>query len=139
KRMWNALIEADRRKVFQLSLDEERALYSFYLSRPHPSQAMREAISAARRSARDAAKCRALDEAERVAAEKLRLEHIARLSAVDPAYPGAYARGVASYRSGDFRGAAEAFRTWLGDHPDGPLALRAGAYLRAAIDAVPSD
>ncbi len=139
KRMWNALIAADGRKAFQLSLDEERALYAFYLSRPHPSQAMRDAISAARRSAPDAAKCRALDEVERVGTEKWRLEHIARLSAVDPAYPAAYARGVASYRSGDFRGAAEAFQTWLGDHPDGPLALRARTYLRAAIDAVPSD
>ena len=139
KRMWNALIGADRSQAFQLSLDEERALYAFYLSRPHPSQARREAISAARRSAGNAAKCRALDEEERVAAEKLRLEHIAHLSKVDPAYPGAYARGVASYRSGDFRGAVQAFRTWLGDHPDGPLALRARGYLRAAIDAVPND
>jgi TolA-binding protein len=137
--MWNALIAADRRKAFQLSLDEERALYAFYLSRPHPSQAMREAIAAARHSAPDAARCRALDEAERVGAEKWRLEHIARLSAVDAAYPGAYARGVASYRSGDFHGAAEAFQTWLGDHPDGPLALRARTYLRAAMGAVPSD
>jgi hypothetical protein len=137
KRMWNGLIGADRREAFRLSLDEDRALYAFYLSRPRPSHADREAISAARRSARDAAHCHDLDLKERAAAERLRLEHIDRLSAVDPAYPSAYAHGVASYRRGDFRGAMNAFRTWLGDHPDGPLALRARSYLRSAVDALP--
>jgi len=139
KQMWNALIGADRGAALRLSLDEERALYAFYLSRPHPSHADREAISAARRGARDAAHCLELDLKERAAAEKLRLAYIDRLSAIDPAYPSDYARGVASYRRGDFRRSVNAFRTWLDGHPEGPLALRARSYLRSALDAVPSD
>ena len=50
-----------------------------------------------------------------------------------PAYPADYARGIASYRRGDFALSARAFRSWLRDHPEGPLALRAQNFLRAAV------
>ena len=102
------------------TLDEQRALYAFYLSHAHPPKAMRDALDAARRGARDATACAAIDEAERGAAEAWRLERIARLAAIDPDYPADYARGVASYRRGDFGASARAFRAWLRDHPDGP-------------------
>jgi TolA-binding protein len=103
-----------------------------YLSAPHPSAAMRAAIESARRGARDANACAGVREAELNAAEQWRLEHIRRLAAIDPTYPAAYARGVASYRRADYRGASLAFQTWLADHPEGPLSLRARSFLRAA-------
>ena len=122
-------------EAFRPTLDEERTLYAFYLSHPRPSKAMREALDSARRGAHDARACQALVEAERAATEARRLERIARLAAVDPTYPADYARGVARFRRGEYAASAEAFRRWLGDHPEGPLALRAQNYLRAAADA----
>jgi hypothetical protein len=135
KQMWNAFLGLDGRPELALTLDEQRALYAFYLSHPRPPKAMRDALVAARRGARDAAACAAIDEAARGAAEAWRLERIGRVAAIDPAYPADYARGVASYRRGDYGASAQAFRRWLDAHPDGPLALRAQNFLRAAADA----
>jgi hypothetical protein len=135
KQMWNALLGLEDRPELALTLDEQRALYAFYLSHPRPPKAMRDALAEARRGARDAAACAALDEAARGAAEAWRLERIGRLAAIDPAYPADYARGVAGYRRGDYGASAQAFRRWLEAHPDGPLALRAQNFLRAAANA----
>jgi hypothetical protein len=135
KQMWNAFLALDGKKDFDLALDEERTLYAFYLSHPHPTKGMREALASARRGARDANACRAIVEAERVADASWLLERIGRLAAIDPAYPADYARGVASFRRGDFNVSAAAFRKWLEAHPDGPLVLRVQNYLRAAVDA----
>jgi hypothetical protein len=132
KEMWNALLGLDGRPGFEPSLDEQRALYAFVLAHPHPSAPMRAAIEAARRGAHDTRACEGVREAERSASEAFRLERIARLAAIDPDYPAAYARGVASFRRADYRGASTAFRAWLTDHPDGPLALRAQSFLRAS-------
>ena len=132
KEMWDAFLGLDGRPAFALALDEQRALYALYLSAPHPSAGMRAAIESARRGARDASACEGVREAERNATEEWRLERIRRLAAIDPAYPVAYARGVASYRRADYRGASAAFQTWLADHPEGPLSLRARSFLRAA-------
>ncbi|MDP9149363.1 MAG: hypothetical protein M3O36_05405, partial [Myxococcota bacterium] len=132
KHMWDTFLGLDGRKAFDPSLAEERLLYAFYLSHPHPSKAMRDALEAARRGAPDASACRALAEAERGATESWRLERIARLAAIDPTYPAEYARGVATFRRGDYSAAAKSFGRWLQDHPDGPFALRAQNYLRAA-------
>ncbi|HTQ45226.1 MAG TPA: hypothetical protein VMI75_20850 [Polyangiaceae bacterium] len=135
KNMWNGFLGPEARAEFAPTLDEQRALYAFYLSHPHPSRGMRDAIEAARRGARDAKDCEALKQAERAAIESWRLEHIERLRAIDPTYPADYARGVASYGRGDYIASAKAFRTWLMNHPEGPLALRAKNYLRAAVAA----
>jgi hypothetical protein len=135
KQMWNALLGLEGQPEMALALDEQRAVYAFYLSHPRPPKAMREALESARRGARDTNACTAIAEAERVATESWRLERITRLAAIDPSYPAEYARGVASYRRGDFGASARAFRAWLRDHPDGPLALRAQNYLRAAANA----
>jgi hypothetical protein len=132
KEMWDAFLGLEGRPAFAPSLDEQRALYALYLSAPHPSAGMRAAIEAARHGARDANACEGVREAERNATEEWRLERIRRLAVIDPAYPAAYARGVASYRRADYRGAAAAFQTWLADHPEGPLSLRARSFLRAA-------
>ena len=135
KQMWNAFVSAEGNPDLVPALDEQRALYAFYLSHPRPPKAMRDALDAARRGARDAAACTAIAEAERAATESWRLERIGRLAAIDPSYPADYARGVASYRRGDFGASAQAFRSWLRVHPDGPLALRAQNYLRSAASA----
>jgi hypothetical protein len=150
KQMWNAFLglgasrgappaapsgQGVRLSALDPTVDEQRALYAFYLSHARPSKAMGDAIASARRGARDAKSCAALVEAERVATESWRLEHIARLSAIDPSYPADYARGVAHFGRAEYRVSADAFRKWLGNHPDGPLALRAQNFLRVAADA----
>jgi hypothetical protein len=132
KEMWNSFLALGGRPGFEPSLDEQRALYALYLSAPHPSPAMRAAIESARRGARDANACEGVREAERNAIEQWRIERIRRLGAIDPTYPAAFARGVASFRRADYRDASMAFRTWLVAHPEGPLALRARSFLRAA-------
>jgi hypothetical protein len=132
KQMWNGLVGVEGRPAFEPSLDEQRALYALFLSAPHPASAMRDSIDAARRGASDAKTCAAVFEAERSATETWRLERIGRLAAIDPTYPAAFARGVASYRRADYAAASQAFRSWLDAHPEGPLALRARAFLRAS-------
>jgi hypothetical protein len=135
KEMWNGFLGLEKRPAFELTVDEARALYAFAIGHPHPSKSMRQALEAARRGARDGKACQAISEAERNAAEAWRLERIARIGAIDPGYPTEFARGVASYRRGDYSASAQSFRRWLHDHPDGPLTLRAENYLRAAVDA----
>ena len=54
------------------------------------------------------------------------------LAAIDPAYPADYARGIASYRRGDYGSSAASFRLWLRDHPEGPYALRALNYQKTS-------
>lgn len=130
KQMWNTFLGLQGQPAFDPTLDEERALYALYLSAPHPTPKMRAAIDAARRGAVDTKTCEGVREAERAAVEQWRLERIARLEAIDPGYPAGYARGIASFRLGDYAGATVAFRGWLMAHPEGPFALRARAFLR---------
>jgi hypothetical protein len=132
KEMWNGLVGVEAKPAFAPTLDEERALYALYLEHPHPAPARRVAIAAALQGAHDARACEDVRLAEVAAIEDWRLQRIARLAAIDPAYPASFARGVSSYRRGDYRAAAASFRQWLTDHPDGPLTLRAQAFLRAA-------
>ncbi len=130
KEMWSAFLGLESRPAFELSLDEQRALYSLFLSHPHPSPATRASLDEARRGAHSPEACQAVVEAERVATEAWRIERIGRLASIDPGYPADYARGVARFRRGEYSLAAQAFQSWLGAHPDGPLALRAQSFLR---------
>jgi hypothetical protein len=66
-------------------------------------------------------------------AEQYRLKKIDELRALDPAYPADLARGVVFFRLHRFPQAVEALRKHLEDHPDGPYAVRAENYLRAAL------
>jgi hypothetical protein len=133
KQMWNTFLGLQERKAFELSLDEQRALYALYLDHALPTPEAREALDSARRGAHDERTCEALAEAVTAAVESRRLERIAKLAIFDPAYPAAYARGVANLRRRKFTLAADAFRTWLIAHPDGPLSLRAQTFLRTAL------
>lgn len=135
KQMWNAFLGFEHRPGFEPTLDEQRVFYAFSLAHEHPTKPMRDALAAARRGAGDARACKAIAEAEQVAVEARRLEHVKSLAAIDPAYPSDFALGVAGYRHGDYGASVASFRRWLHDHPEGPLSLRARNYLRAAADA----
>jgi TolA-binding protein len=133
KMAWNALLHIDR-APFSVSLDEQRALYAFYLRHPHAPETTRKRIDEARAAARTAKSCAALVEAEAMAAEGWRLDKVRRIGALDPAYPTAYAVGVAHYRHKDYEAAVESFRDWIDAHPNGPWTLRARNYIRAALE-----
>ena len=133
------MLAQDRRPELAPTLDEERVLYTFFLRAPHAPEAVRARFDAARRGARDAAACRAIDEGERMAAEAWRATKIRALGAIDPAYPTPFALGVALQRAGEAPAASAAFRAWLDAHPDGPWTLRARNHLRAALDDVRRD
>ena len=91
--------------------------------------------SGARTNAKDKVTCDALEAGENLAAEAWRLDKINKLGAIDPAYPLAYAQGVAQFRLGHFEASVEAFEAWVKEHPDGAYVLRARNYLRAALEA----
>jgi hypothetical protein len=130
KQMWNALLGVSEKAPFALTLDEQRALFALRLS--HLPAHLRDTLGAAKREARDLRTCSSIEQSERQALEKWSLDHISRLASIDPIYPDAYARGIASLRGGSYTQAANAFREWLAQHPDGALALRARSYLRWA-------
>ncbi len=135
KLKWNSVVRVDEDPAFQPTLDESRALYTFYILHPHATESARETFAAARKTARTQADCDALAAGERIAAESFRLEKVEKLAQIDPTYPAAYARGVALYRAAKYDASARAFEEWIRLHPDGPLTLRARNHLRAAIAA----
>jgi len=135
KLRWNAVTRFETEPAFQPTLDEMRAFYMFDLLHPHPTEAARETLAAARKNARSQADCDALAAGERIAAEQWRLDKIDKLARIDPTYPVAYARGVALYGAAKFDDSSRAFEEWIHAHPEGPLTLRARNHLRAAIAA----
>jgi hypothetical protein len=139
KEMWNGFVGVQGRPAFEPTLDEMRALFAFYLAHPHAPTNARDQAAAMRRGAHGAQGCEAADRLERRALEKWRLARIARIAAIDPTYPAAYARGVASFGAGAYEASAEAFRAWLQSHPEGPYTLRAQGFLRAAVAAARID
>jgi len=125
KKRWNELTLL-RGTRFDLSLDEQRALYRFLLRRPPRDEL--EAAEAARLPRGTGTSDRAL-----YGAEQYRMRKIDELGPIDPAYPAAVARGVVLYRLRRYALAADQFRRHLEDHPDGPFTLRAQNYLRASL------
>lgn len=120
KKRWNE-ITGLRGAAFDPPLDELRAFYGFLLEHPIVPGGQGEAA-------------RPMPEGERRAFEdRFRLKKIDELSAIDPAYPKELARGIVLYRLGRYPLAVEAFRRHLERSPDGPFALRAQNYLRAAL------
>lgn len=138
KLVWNAVVGVEGLAPFEPSLDEQRALYALYLSRPHPPEFQRDALDERVRSSRSRATCeRALID-ERRATEMWRIEKIKRLGAIDPSYPTAFALGTAYYRAGRYDLSIDAYRAWLAAHPDGPYTLRAKNHLKASVEAYDS-
>jgi hypothetical protein len=139
KLKWNATAHLDGAPALALALDEQRALFSFFLSHPHATDASRYALAAARRTARSRADCEALDEGERLSAEVWRNERIEKLARIDPEYPAAYARGIGEFRAARYEASALAFQSWIEAHPNGAYALRSKNYLRAALSMSTAD
>jgi tetratricopeptide (TPR) repeat protein len=135
KLVWNAQVGADRFPELMLGVDEQRALYMFYLTHPHASESQRLAFETMRRTAPDDAECQRAVNLEKEDMEQWRIEKIRRLGELDSSYPTDYALGVAYYRAGRHDRAVDAFRAWLAAHPDGPFALRARNHLKAALAA----
>lgn len=135
KLVWNGLTFGDAMPKLAVTLDEQRTLYAFYLTHPHPGEASLPGALAELRAAKtDEACARARANAAR-AAELWRADKIQRLGAIDPAYPTKYALGVAYYRAGRYGQAVDAFRAFVDAHPDGQLALRARNHLKASVAA----
>jgi len=133
KTVWNALIGVDGKAALAITLDEQRALYAFYLRHPHPAEGARGALVAARQAATTPAACAKVNLDETRQTELWRAEKIKKLGAIDATYPTGYALGVAYYRAGRFDLSADAFQSWLEKHPDGPWALRTKNHLKAAL------
>jgi hypothetical protein len=135
KATWAALINQDARPELHLTLDEMRALYTLYIQHPHAPEALRAQLEASRKETKDPHVCAELALRESNAVEEWRIEKLRKLGQLDPSYPTAYALGIAQFRRAQYPAAAEAFRTWLQQHPSGPYALRARNYLKTSIEA----
>lgn len=135
KLVWTAAVGAEQSPALKLTLDEQRALYTLYLSRPHAPEGLRTAFEARRRSATTEADCTKANATEKLALEAWRMDKIKRFGELDPTYPTSYALGVANYRAGRYEPAADAFRAWIEKHPEGRFSLRAQNYLKAALTA----
>jgi hypothetical protein len=135
KATWAALINQDARPELRLGLDETRALYTLYIQHPHAPEAVRAQLESARKAAKDERACAAIAARETSAVEEWRLDKLRKLGQIDPSYPTGYAIGVAQFRRAQYATAADAFRSWLQQNPNGPYALRARAYLKASVEA----
>lgn len=119
-----------------VSLDEERVLYRFLLRHP-PSQVAAAQESAGVQDDKPSDPEAGLGPTElrrRALVEGYRSRKVDELSRVDPTYPSALAKGMLAYRMGRYLLAVELLRRHLERTPDGPYALRATNYLRAALE-----
>jgi hypothetical protein len=135
KLVWTAMVGGDRVPPLALPIDEQRAFYTLYLSRPHVPDAERLSFEGMRRGAASPDECQTVATKERLASELWRVEKIRKLGELDATYPTSYALGVAYYRAGRYDLSMDAFRAWMDHHPDGPLALRARNHWKAAFSA----
>jgi hypothetical protein len=137
KKRWNEVAGLEG-GALALKVDEERALYRFLLRHP-PSQDVTPALPDAPAAADEGHKVKPDDEADplelrrRALVERYRLRKIDELARVDPGYPARLAKGMLMYRLGRYGLAVELLREHLEAKPDGPFALRATNYLRAAL------
>ncbi|MBX3205583.1 MAG: hypothetical protein KF764_10980 [Labilithrix sp.] len=133
KTVWNVLASVDTNPALAIALDEQRALYAFYIQHPRPPESSRLSLETERLAATTPAACAGVAREHRRQVELWRADKIKRLGAIDPSYPTSYALGVAYYRAGRFDLSADAFTTFIGKNPDGPYALLAKNHLKAAL------
>ena len=117
KKHWNEVVGV-RGEPFDSTLAESRAFYRFLIAHP----ALPESAGAP-----------ALVEARAAILGQYRLKKLAELSALDRDYPVQLARGVVYFQLRRYPLAVEAFRRHLEASPEGPYAIRANNYLRAAL------
>lgn len=132
KTVWNAMTHLST-GTFALTLDEERALYAFYIGHPRVSESHRTSLEAKRRDATTPETCARSRAEWRRELEGWRADKIKRLAAIDPKYPAQYALGIVYFHAGRGDLAVEAFNTYLEASPEGPYALRARNHLKAAL------
>lgn len=77
---------------------------------------------------------RTLRQGSEGSASRFVMNRIDELSALDPSYPAAYARGVVLFKMREYELAALSFDEFLRERPDGPHRLRAVNYLKAALE-----
>lgn len=118
KKRWNELTYA-KGPAFDLTLDEQRALYRFLLAHPPADEIQASPVVRVEHRA--------------YLAEQYRLRKIDELSRIDPEYPANLARGVALYRIGRYPQANAHFTLHLEAHPEGPYTQLAQNYLRASL------
>lgn len=133
KAVWNVLTGLDASPEAALTLDEQRALYSLYIKRPHPAASHRLALEAQRRDATTPELCARANLDHQRHTELWRADKIKRLGGIDPTYPTQYALGVAYYRARRFELSVDAFSAYIDQHPYGPYTLRAKNHLKAAL------
>jgi hypothetical protein len=133
KTTWNHTLSVDTSPRFALTLDEHRALYTFYFTHPHISDAERGRIDAAFLKSPDTVgRERAIEAAEKATGGWL-LGKIGELAKIDPSYPAPLARAAAFFLRRDYQSAAGLYQSWLDVHPNGLWTLRVQNHLRAAI------
>ncbi|MBX3229588.1 MAG: hypothetical protein KIT84_04575 [Labilithrix sp.] len=132
KTVWNAVTHLDT-KAFALTLDEERALYAFYIQHPRVPENAREIVAGRLRDAKTPEACARARAETRRQEEAWRTEKIKRLGMIDPSYPTDYALGISYFQGGRSDLAVEAFGNFLQAHPDGAYAARAKNHMKAAL------
>lgn len=135
KTVWNALTHLDR-GAFALTLDEERAIYAFYIQHPRVPESSRAQLEDRLSTAKTPEACARIRGEYRIAEANWQAEKIKRLAMMDPSYPAHYALGVVFFKSGRNDLAADAFSAFLENHPEGPYALRARNHYKAALAAM---
>jgi hypothetical protein len=133
KATWNHLLGLDASPRFALALDEQRALYAFYLRHPHPPESERARVDAVvQRMHDDASRTHAQETVERATATWL-LAKIGELAKIDKTYPVDLARGAVFFLRRDYRASASMYQGWLERNPTGAWTLRVQNYLRASL------
>jgi hypothetical protein len=135
KTVWTAMVGLDDHPALRLTLDEQRALYTFYLEHPRLPETERLILESLRAAATTPEACARSTAEEQRHAELWRADKIKRLGAMDPSYPVEFALGVTQFRIGRFEQAAESFEAFLAHHPSGPYTLRAKNHLKASLAA----
>lgn len=135
KTVWNAMAHLDR-PPFGHTLDEERALYAFYIQHPRPPENARLHIEEQLSKGTTLETCARARAEQRRQEEIWRADKIKRLGAIDRSYPTDYALGIVYFRGGRVDLAVESFNTFLEAHPDGPYAIRARNHVKAALAGV---
>lgn len=117
KKRWDGLAGFDG-PGFALDPDEVRATIAFQLERG--AALLDEAASTGQLVA---------DNPETAAM----LGRIRELSAIDPSYPSRFAEGIVHFKSADYTASVDAFARYLQASPDGPYAMRARNFMKAAL------
>jgi hypothetical protein len=112
---WARLTALIEEHPFAPTLNEWRTYYRFLLDHPELGRVRRRGRSP----------------------EALLMSYVAGLERLDPGYPALLARGILQYRTGRYAAAAQSFRSYLDQHPEGARRAWARSFLLAASRRAP--